>query len=87
MVDDRGRSDLGLLQQSLGGRGGEQISGEALLMAFDLLYFDGHDLRQLDLSSRRHLLEGMVTDREGVIRPIGSGQLFGGPAYQRRCVF
>nr|WP_245521278.1 hypothetical protein [Rhizobium azibense] len=25
-------------------------------------------MRQLDLSSRRHLLEGMVTDREGVIR-------------------
>ncbi|APO76062.1 ATP-dependent DNA ligase protein [Rhizobium etli 8C-3] len=68
VVDERGRSDFGLLQQSLGGRGGKQISGEALFMAFDLLYFDGHDLRQLDLSSRRHLLEGMVTDREGVIR-------------------
>ncbi|ULJ72161.1 non-homologous end-joining DNA ligase [Rhizobium gallicum] len=68
VVDERGRSDFGLLQQSLGGRGGKRTSGEALFVAFDLLYFDGHDLRQLELSSRRHLLEGLIIDREGVIR-------------------
>ncbi|QPB18975.1 non-homologous end-joining DNA ligase [Rhizobium sp. 007] len=68
VVDERGRSDFGLLQQSLGGRGGKRTSGEALFVAFDLLYFDGHDLRQLELFSRRHLLEGLIIDREGVIR-------------------
>ncbi|AJD42597.1 ATP-dependent DNA ligase [Rhizobium sp. SEMIA 4085] len=68
VVDERGRSDFGLLQQSLGGRGGKRTSGEALFVAFDLLYFDGHDLRQLELSSRRHLLEGLIIDRAGVIR-------------------
>jgi bifunctional non-homologous end joining protein LigD len=68
VVDERGRSDFGLLQQSLGGRGGKRTSGEALFVAFDLLYFDGHDLRQLELSSRRHLLEGLIIDRGGVIR-------------------
>jgi bifunctional non-homologous end joining protein LigD len=29
-------------------------------MAFDLLYFDGHDLTRAELDVRRHLLEGLV---------------------------
>ncbi len=29
-------------------------------MAFDLLYFDGHDLRNSELDVRRHLLEDLV---------------------------
>jgi bifunctional non-homologous end joining protein LigD len=40
-----GRSDFGLLQQSLG------------FMAFDLLYETRRDPRQLELSSRRHMLK------------------------------
>lgn len=68
VLDEQGRANFGMLQQSLGGRGGKRTSGEAIFMAFDILYFDGHDLRQLGLSSRRHLLEGLVTDREGFIR-------------------
>ncbi|MDR9764104.1 non-homologous end-joining DNA ligase [Rhizobium redzepovicii] len=60
VFDERGRSDFGRLQQSLGGRGGKNASREAVLMAFDLLYFDGHDLIGIDLVSRRHLLEGLV---------------------------
>lgn len=60
VLDAQGRSDFGMLQQSLGGRGGKRSSRDAIFMAFDLLYFDGHDLTATELSSRRHLLEGMV---------------------------
>jgi len=68
VLDDQGRSDFGALQQSLGGRGGKRTSGEAIFMAFDLLYFDGHDLTRLELSSRRHLLEGLGDSKDGAIR-------------------
>lgn len=60
VLDAQGRSDFGMLQQSLGGRGGKRSSRDAIFMAFDLLYFDGHDLTGTELSSRRHLLEGLV---------------------------
>lgn len=60
VLDDQGRSDFGMLQQSLGGRGGRKRSSDAVFMAFDLLYFDGHDLRRSELGVRRHLLEGLV---------------------------
>jgi bifunctional non-homologous end joining protein LigD len=68
VLDERGRSDFGALQQSLGGRGGKRSSDESIFYAFDLLYFDGHDLRMLDLASRRHLLDELVSDRDGTIR-------------------
>lgn len=60
VLDAHGRSDFGMLQQSLGGRGGKGSSRDAIFMAFDLLYFDGHDLTGTELTSRRHLLEGLV---------------------------
>ncbi|AHG45143.1 ATP-dependent DNA ligase [Rhizobium leguminosarum bv. trifolii CB782] len=60
VFDELGRSDFGALQQSLGGRGGKRTSREAVLMVFDLLYFDGRDLMRSELSARRHLLEGLV---------------------------
>ncbi|TLX12170.1 non-homologous end-joining DNA ligase [Rhizobium sp. MHM7A] len=60
VLDEQGRSDFGKLQRSLGGRGGNRASRDAILMAFDLIYFDGHDIRATELSSRRHLLEGLV---------------------------
>ncbi|QIO64755.1 non-homologous end-joining DNA ligase [Rhizobium leguminosarum] len=69
VLDEQGRSDFGLLQQSLGGRGGKQSSSDAIFMAFDLLYFDGHDLRNSELDMRRHLLEDLVpAEEQGVIR-------------------
>ncbi|MBB3594350.1 bifunctional non-homologous end joining protein LigD [Rhizobium sp. BK529] len=69
ILDERGRSDFGMLQQSLGGRGGKLNSGASVLMAFDLLYFDGHDLTNTELSTRRHLLEGLIAPgRESAIR-------------------
>lgn len=60
ILDEQGRSDFGLLQQSLGGRGGKKSSSDAIFMAFDLLYFDGDDLRKSELDVRRHLLEDLV---------------------------
>ncbi|TBB25192.1 ATP-dependent DNA ligase [Rhizobium ruizarguesonis] len=60
VLDEHGRSDFGMLQQSLGGRGGRKRSSNAIFLAFDLLYFDGHDLRTTELSMRRHLLEDLV---------------------------
>ncbi|QIG67282.1 ATP-dependent DNA ligase protein [Rhizobium phage RHph_TM3_3_3] len=60
VFDEQGRSDFGRLQQSLGGRGGNRTSWEAVMMAFDLLYFDGRDLTETELTARRHLLEGVV---------------------------
>ncbi|TBA75502.1 ATP-dependent DNA ligase [Rhizobium ruizarguesonis] len=69
VLDDQGRPDFGLLQQSLGARGGKKRSSTALFMTFDLLYFDGHDLRNSELGMRRHLLEDLVpAEGQGDIR-------------------
>lgn len=50
VLDDQGMSDFSALQRSLGGRGGKRAFSEAVLFAFDLLYFDGHDLTGTELS-------------------------------------
>jgi bifunctional non-homologous end joining protein LigD len=68
VLDQDGRSDFGALQQSLGGRGGKRSSSEAQFFAFDLLYFDGHDVRGMELSSRRHLLESLLANVHEAIR-------------------
>ncbi|RWX35238.1 non-homologous end-joining DNA ligase [Rhizobium leguminosarum] len=69
VLDEQGRSNFGLLQQSLGGRGGKKMSSDAIFMAFDLLYFDGHDLRNSELDMRRHLLKDLVpAEGQGDIR-------------------
>ena len=74
VLDDEGRPDFGLLQQSLGASGktaGNRAS-DAILYAFDLIYLDGHDLRGIEYRSRRHLLEdtlsGSTGDMNGAIR-------------------
>ncbi|MFN7103530.1 MAG: non-homologous end-joining DNA ligase [Pseudorhizobium sp.] len=69
VLDEKGRSDFGKLQNSLGGRGGKLAAGEAILYAFDLLYLDGHDLTTMDYDARRALLEDVVSpDQKGSIR-------------------
>jgi bifunctional non-homologous end joining protein LigD len=69
VLDEKGRSDFGRLQQSLGGRGGRKTAGDAIFLVFDLLYLDGHDLTGSELSVRRHLLEDLVqADGQGAIR-------------------
>jgi bifunctional non-homologous end joining protein LigD len=68
VLDENGVPDFGLLQNSLGHRGGKRISEEASFFAFDLLYFDGHDLTDKELVSRRHLLEDLIGKEGGVIK-------------------
>ncbi|KPF68334.1 ATP-dependent DNA ligase [Bosea sp. AAP35] len=65
VLDERGASNFGALQQALGGRGGKKFAAGAILYAFDLLYLDGRDLRGLTLDKRR----SMLTD---AIKPHGS---------------
>lgn len=68
VLDEVGKSDFGALQKSLGGRGRKKASNDAILYAFDLLYFDGHDLTGTELSVRRHLLADLLDGAEGSIR-------------------
>ena len=68
VFNEQGIPDFGLLQNSLGGRGGKLPSRNSVLMAFDLLYLDGHDLRDMEYRSRRHLLEDTLSGMEGAIR-------------------
>jgi bifunctional non-homologous end joining protein LigD len=68
VVIEHGKSDFGALQRSLGGRGGKKASSEAVLLAFDLLYFDGHDLTGMELSVRRHLLAELLGAEVGAIQ-------------------
>ncbi|CDM61133.1 non-homologous end-joining DNA ligase [Rhizobium favelukesii] len=68
VLDEQGRPHFGMLQNSLGGRRGKLPSGQAMMMAFDLLYFDGHDIRNMELSSRRFFLESLLRGEEGAIR-------------------
>ncbi|MBY3235253.1 ATP-dependent DNA ligase [Rhizobium laguerreae] len=74
VLDEEGRPDFGLLQQSLGASGkraGNRASN-AVLYAFDLVYLDGHDLRGVEYRSRRHLLEdtlnGPMNDQVSAVR-------------------
>jgi bifunctional non-homologous end joining protein LigD len=68
VLDERGRSDFGALQRSLGGRGGKRVSEDAVFFAFDLLYFDGHVLTNAELSVRRHLLADSLKGSTGAIQ-------------------
>jgi len=60
VLDERGASDFGALQKALGGRGGKRFASEARLYAFDLLYLNGHDLREQPLSERREMLADVL---------------------------
>ncbi len=71
VLDEQGRSDFGLLQNSLGASdkgGGKLPSRNSILYAFDLLYLDGHDLRGLDYAARRHLRDDALDEPGGAIR-------------------
>ncbi len=68
VLDERGAADFGALQKALGGRGGKRFASEARLYAFDLLYLNGHDLRERPLSERREMLaDVLAVQRHGSI--------------------
>ncbi len=70
VLDAEGRPDFGLLQQSLGASGKQagNRASDAIFHAFDLIYFDGHDLRGVEYRSRLALLEDTLTGKDGAIR-------------------
>jgi bifunctional non-homologous end joining protein LigD len=70
MLDEQGRSDFSLLQSSLGAtdRDSGNLISPAIMMSFDLIYLDGHDLRGMEYSVRQHLLEDTLQGQEGAIR-------------------
>ncbi|WP_210482876.1 non-homologous end-joining DNA ligase [Microvirga antarctica] len=69
VLDEQGRSDFSALQAALGkGRAGRNPAGSAIFYAFDLLFLDGHDLRDWKLESRRDALEAILSHRDEVIR-------------------
>ncbi|XEN29804.1 bifunctional non-homologous end joining protein LigD [Ensifer sp. WSM1721] len=68
VLDDKGRSDFGMLQRALGRLPSAVEAGAIVLYAFDLLYLDGRDLRRLPQRERRRLLEPIVAGREGAVR-------------------
>jgi bifunctional non-homologous end joining protein LigD len=68
VLDEQGRPDFGRLQNSLGGRGGKLSAGDAMLYAFDLLCFGGHDIRSMELTARRIFLESLLRGVESTIR-------------------
>lgn len=72
------------MQRSLGGRGGKRSSTESVFFAFDLLYFDGHDLSGTELSVRRRLLVGFLDGPTGAIQ--SSEEVFGdGALLEKAC--
>ncbi|MEO5326201.1 non-homologous end-joining DNA ligase [Mesorhizobium sp. CC13] len=68
VLDDKGRSDFGMLQRALGRRPAAHEAAEIIFYAFDLLYLGGRDLRWLPQHERRRLLEPIVAGRNGAIR-------------------
>lgn len=69
VLDEQGRPNFNLLQESLGASGrkiGNQAS-PALFYAFDLLYLDGHDMREIEFRTRRHLLDEALRGLDGAI--------------------
>jgi bifunctional non-homologous end joining protein LigD len=86
VLDEQGRSDFNMLQRSLGGRGGKEVSRDAIFMAFDVLYFDGHDYTQTELSRRRSLLESLLPfETTGAIRLSEEVDADGEVLFQAAC--
>ena len=85
VLDEQGRSDFSALQKSLGGRASNKASRDAIMMAFDLLYYDGHDLTGMELSSRRHLLSEIIPDHARSIRFSEAIEADGTDLLQQAC--
>lgn len=85
MYDKEGRSDFSLLQASLGGPLGKETS-PAQFVAFDLLYLDGHDLRNAELRVRRHLLGDLIGNAEGRIQFSETFEATGAEIFEASCV-
>jgi bifunctional non-homologous end joining protein LigD len=61
--DNKGRSDFGGLQAALKGQ-----PNDISFVAFDLLHFDGNNLRGLPLAERQKHLAELISEEQGVVR-------------------
>lgn len=70
-LDARGRSSFQRLQGSFDqhrrSRGAQQSRYPLTFVAFDLLYADGKDLRQLPLEERKQILENLIAQHDAVM--------------------
>src|SRR4051794_40734326 len=73
-----GLSDFSVLQNELKGR-----SNKIVLVAFDLLYLNGHDLRLLPLVQRKAQLQQLVTGTD--VQFSDSFEIDGQEMYQHAC--
>ncbi|MDE3873021.1 non-homologous end-joining DNA ligase [Sinorhizobium meliloti] len=85
VLDDKGRSDFGMLQRALGRLPSAVEAGAIVFYAFDLLYLGGRDLRRLPLRERRRLLEPLVAGREGAVRLSEEVQADGDEFFRVAC--
>jgi bifunctional non-homologous end joining protein LigD len=85
VLDDKGRSDFGMLQRALGRRPAGHGPGEIIFYAFDLVYLDGRDLRRLPQHERRRLLKPIVAGRGGAIRLSEEVEAEGKEFYRVAC--
>ncbi|WP_164848508.1 non-homologous end-joining DNA ligase [Sinorhizobium meliloti] len=85
VLDDKGRSDFGMLQRALGRLPSAVEAGAIVFYAFDLLYLNGRDLRRLPLRERRRLLEPLVAGREGAVRLSEEVQADGDEFFRVAC--
>lgn len=85
VLDPQGRSSFQALQQSLKGK----PSGPLVYFAFDLLWFQGHDLRGVALAERkevlRHLLTTSFREADGMVRFSDHQSGKGGEFFRQAC--
>jgi bifunctional non-homologous end joining protein LigD len=83
VLDDMGRSDFSALSAIARKRRSSETD-PVLHMAFDVLYFDGHDVSRMDQAERRQILEGVVS-AEGTIRLSEEIEADGATAFRAAC--
>ncbi|MRR12861.1 ATP-dependent DNA ligase, partial [bacterium] len=79
-VRDDGSPDFGDLQRAIA----SGASGQLAYMAFDLLYMDGHDLRELPLLKRKELLRELVPG-SGILRYAEHFDATGPAFHEKTC--
>lgn len=86
VLDERGAANFSALQKALGGRAGKCFAYEAILYAFDLLYLNGHDLRDLGCAERRAILDDLLSSKpQGALRMSQDFQGDGRVFFKRAC--
>lgn len=68
VFDEKGRTSFGLLQAAVGVRARKQAGIEIGFVAFDILHYDGLNLRPLPLSERLKWLDKLPLNDTGMIR-------------------